>query len=124
MVKGFEKTLEAAIAIVLILVSMVFIFAGEEIREPQISATGYECLKNLEDQGLLRYYAVNNLEDSLNTSLKTCIPPLLNYTAKICATSQCSAVLPVNRTIFLSSYLIAGYDSFNPKLVNLWVWLK
>jgi hypothetical protein len=124
MVKGFEKTLEAAIAIVLILVSIVFMFTNKEITEPQMSATGYECLKNLDNQGLLRYYAANGLEDSLNADLKTCIPPLLNYTTKICATSTCNTVLPINKTVFLSTYLIAGDNSFNPRLVDLWVWLK
>lgn len=124
MVKGFEKTLEAAIAIVLILVSIVFLFTGNGITEPQMSNTGYECLKNLDNQGLLRYYAVNDLEVSLSDSLKACIPPLLGYATKICSTSACSAVLPVNKTIFLSTYLIAGDNSFNPRLVDLWVWLK
>jgi len=124
MVKGFEKTLEAAIAIVLILVSIVFLFTGKEITEPQMSATGYECLKNLDNQGMLRYYAANGLVDRLNADLKTCIPPLLNYTTKICATSTCNTVLPLNKTVFLSTYLIAGDNSFNPRLVGLWVWLK
>jgi hypothetical protein len=124
MVKGFEKTLEAAIAIVLILVSMVFLFIGKEITEPQMSATGYECLKNLDNQGLLRYYAANDLGERLNADLKTCIPSLLNYTTKICTTSTCNAVLPLNKTVFLSTYLIAGDNSFNPRLVDLWVWLK
>lgn len=124
MVKGFEKTLEAAIAIVLILVSMVFLFTGEEVTEPQMSVTGYECLKNLDNQGLLRYYAANDLGDSLNADLKACIPPLLNYTVKICATSTCNTLLPINKTVFLSTYLIAGDNSFNPRLVDLWVWLK
>jgi hypothetical protein len=124
MVKGFEKTLEAAIAIVLILVSIIFLFTNKEITEPQLSATGYECLKNLDNQGMLRYYAANGLEDRLNADLKTCIPSLLNYTTKICATSTCNTVLPINKTVFLSTYLIAGDNSFNPRLVDLWVWLK
>ncbi len=124
MVKGFEKTLEAAIAIVLILVSIVFLFTGKEITEPQMSATGYECLKNLDNQGVLRYYAANGLGDRLDADLKACIPPLLNYTTKICATSTCNTVLPLNKTVFLSTYLIAGDNSFNPRLVGLWVWLK
>lgn len=124
MVKGFEKTLEAAIAIVLILVSIVFLFTSKEITEPQMSATGYECLKNLDNRGLLRYYAANDLGDRLDADLKTCIPPLLNYTTKICAISTCNTMLPINKTVFLSTYLIAGDNSFNPRLVGLWVWLK
>ena len=124
MVKGFIKTLEAGIAIVLILVSMVFIFPEKPTIEPQISDTGYGCLKYLDERGVLRYYAVNNLETSLISDLKGCIPTLLNYTARICITSTCNTLLPTNKTVSLSSYLIAGEGSISPTLINLWVWLK
>jgi len=67
--KGYVKTLEAGVAIVLILVSMVFLFP-EKIRiEPQISDTGYNCLKYLDYKEVLRYYAVNNLESNLISDL-------------------------------------------------------
>ena len=120
--KGYVKTLEAGIAIVLILVSMVFLFPEKTRTEPQISDTGYSCLKYLDYEGVLRYYAVNNLESNLISDLRDCLPPILNYTAKICPTIICNAILPEDKTVFLSSYLIAGEKSINPVLINLWVW--
>ena len=122
--KGFIKTLEAALAIVLILVSMVFLFKERVSNESQISDTGYGCLKNLDNQGSLRYYAVTNLESRLNSDLKGCIPPLFDYSAKICTSVSCDTNLPSDKAVFLSSYLIAGWDSMRPTLINLWVWLK
>ena len=124
MVKGFVKTLEAGIAITLILVSMVFLFPEKTINEPQISDIGYNCLRYLDNQGVLRNYAVNDLENNLISDLRSCLPPILNYTARICTTSTCNTILPGNKTIFLSSYLIAGENSVRPTLINLWIWLE
>lgn len=123
MVKGFVKTLEAAIAITLILVSVVFLFPEKVKTEPKISDTAYNCLRNLDNRGVLRYYAVNNLESNLISDLKGCIPPLFDYVVKICTTSTCSISIS-NKEVFLSSYLIAGENSIKPTLINLWVWLK
>ena len=77
--KGYIKTLEAGIAIVLILVSMIFLFSERTKQEPQISDTGYNCLKYLDYKGILRYYAVNNLESNLISDLRGCIPLILDY---------------------------------------------
>lgn len=120
--KGFIKTMEAGIAIVLILASVVFLFTQKEEYEPQLSSVGYNCLKNLDNSGILRYYAENKMESSLISDLRDCIPPLFNYNVKICITSSCISQLPSDKDIFLSSYLIAGDDSIEPTLINLWVW--
>jgi len=120
--KGFVKTLEAAIAIVLILISIVFLFPEKTRTESQISDIGYNCLKYLDYRGVLRYYAVNSLESNLISDLKGCLPPILNYTARICSTIICDTNLPQDKTVFLSSYLIAGEESISPVLINLWVW--
>lgn len=121
--KGFINTLEAGIAIVLILVSVVFLFVQNKPQESQISDIGYNCLKQMDNEGTLRYYAENNLEDNIVSDLRSCIPPLFNYTVKICTSSKCITQLPYDKSTFLSSYLIAGDNSFQPTLVNLWTWL-
>ncbi|OGI11726.1 hypothetical protein A3K64_00335 [Candidatus Micrarchaeota archaeon RBG_16_36_9] len=120
--KGFIKTVEAGIAIVLMLVSIVFLFVQNKPYEPQIADLGYNCLKNMDDDGTLRYYAENNLESNIISDLRYCIPPLFDYKVKVCTTSHCISELQTDKTIFLSSYIIAGSDSFNPRLVNLWIW--
>jgi len=124
MVKGFVKTLEAGIAIGLILVSMVFLFPQKTKIEPQLSDTAYECLRYLDNRGVLEYYTVNGKQENLISDIRTCLPPLSDFTVKICKTSSCGTTLPYNKTIFLSGYLIAGDNSVNPTLINLWVWSK
>jgi len=120
--KGFVKTLESALAIVLVLIAVIFIFSPQPKPEPQISNIGYNCLKYLDDKGVLRYYAVNNLESNLKNDLKNCLFPMFNYIAKICKTASCSIQTPQNKTVFLSSYLIAGDETISPTLINLWIW--
>jgi uncharacterized membrane protein len=122
--KGFVKTLEAGLAVVLILILIVFFFTERLKNESDISRVGYDCLKYLDYKGVLRYYAINDLESNLISDLRNCIPQILNYTAKICTTTVCNTELPEDKTIFLSSYLIAGEDSINRTLINIWVWSK
>jgi len=120
--KGYVKTLEAGIAITLILVSMVFLLPEKAEAKPQISDTGYKCLKYLDYKGVLRNYTVNTLESNLLSDLRECIPPILNYTARICTSTPCTTELPTDKTVFLSSYLIAGEYQIDRTLINLWVW--
>ncbi len=103
---------------------MVFLFPGETETEPQISDTGYNCLRYLDYEGVLRNYAANSLESDLISDLRKCVPPILNYTARICTSTSCNTELPTDKTIFLSSYLIAGEAQIDRTLINLWVWSK
>lgn len=120
--KGVIKTLEAALAVIIVLIAVIFVFTPQPKSEPQISNIGYECLNYLDNKGVLRYYAVNNLESDLKSDLKTCLFPMFNYTARVCTTAYCSVQIPENKTVYLSSYLIAGDDTMKPTLINLWIW--
>jgi hypothetical protein len=124
MVKGFVKTLEASIAIVLILISIVFLFPERTKNKTQISHAAYDCLKYIDNKGLLRNYAVNGFESNLVSDLRACISPLYDYTVKMCTSTACNSQLPSNKEVFLSSYIIAGEDTFRPTLINLWIWLR
>lgn len=121
--KGFIKTLEAVLGVILITVSLFTLFTPQRIDE-QFSDVGYNCLKDLDNRNLLRYYAVNNMNTELNNSLRNCLPSLMEFTLKICKTSDCNTNVPENRTVFLSSYMIAGYESIDPTLINLWLWSR
>lgn len=123
--KATIYTLEAVLSAVIILAGISLIYPFREQREIQITETSYSCLKNLDQKGLLKYYVSNNMEDELNNNLKSCLPAITNFTFEICTTPTCSSnSLPNDRTIHSSAYLVAGYNEFNPKLINLWVWLK
>ena len=122
MVKGFVKTLEASLAIVFIFISMIFLFPYRSNDVDGTSDITYLCLKDMDNSGYLRHYASNNMEAELNQELGSCIPSSLNFTARICTTSDCSTQLPSGKNVYLSSYVIAGDNSLMPALIDIWVW--
>lgn len=123
--KGYIQTLEAFIAAVIILSAMIYIFSSMS-SPPQISlySTAHDCLKYLDENGKLRYYAYNNQEDSLKNDLRSCLPGLADFEVKICKTADCGYQAPENKTVALASYLISGDVEFQSTLINLWVWSK
>lgn len=122
--RGMLYTLEAILATVMILVGIVSIFPIQEQKETIFSDVGRSCLSYLDQNGLLRHYAVNGMEAELASSLRNCLPQVTDFSVKICSSSNCTASIPGEETVYLSSYLIAGENSYNKKLVELWVWRK
>ncbi len=101
------------------------IYPIEKTREFYFSDQGYNCLKYLDQKGLLRYYVYNDLVGDLNNDLRDCLPSISDYTFKICSTSSCITSIPPDKSTFLSSYLIAGNTTnYDHRLINLWIWLK
>ena len=124
MVKGYIQTLEQVLGSVLVLTILITLFnPSSSTTNLQLSSLGFNCMKELDNKGLLRYYAVNNLTTDLNNSLQPCLSAF-NYDFNICSSTTCSSALPANKDIYLSSYFIAGENSFQPRLINLWIWLK
>ena len=123
--KGFIQTLEQTLGSILILTMLITLFNPSfSTSHSQLSNVGFNCLKDLDNQGPLRNYAANNMTTNLNTSLQQCLSAF-NYDFKICSSPlDCSTNLPTNKDIFLSSYFIAGDTAYKPTLINLWVWLK
>jgi hypothetical protein len=116
------KTLEAALAIVIILSSVVFLFPGSSSQQATYSA--YNCLRQMDQDGSLRYYASEMLTSGIESSLRGCIPVSFDYSVKLCQSSDCSTATPPGKSVFLTSYMISGADQFGPALVNVWVWSK
>lgn len=123
MVKGIVYTLEAAIGTVIVLLGIITIFPIQSSRAG-LSDVGYNCLSFLGQNGSLRQYAESGMLDQINISLSTCIPSVMDFTFMVCSTADCIGSLPSGKTIYASSYVIAGYDTYNKKLINLWMWMK
>ena len=123
--KGFIKTLEASIAIMLILVTVIVLGATTpSYPEKSFMIIGNGCLDEIYNKGDLRDYAVNNMKTALEDDLDDCLPATLNYEAKICSSTDCTASdLPESATIVLVSRLLSG-NSYEvaPRIVNIWMW--
>ena len=118
-------TMEAILSSVLILIGVSLIFPMQQKAETSFSEDGYACLKYLDQEGLLRYYVLNSMNTELESSLKSCLPPVSDFKFKICNTADCRDVtVPYTKTVYLSSYLISGENTYNRKIINLWVWSK
>ena len=117
--------MEAILSSVIILIGITIIFPIQQSSEISFSKIGYDCLEYLDQKGLLRYYAGNSMIIELNNELKNCLPSVADFKIKICTTSDCrDTTIPYDKTVYLSSYLIAGENTYNRELINLWIWSK
>ncbi len=123
--RGVLQTLEAVLGVMVILIGLTTVYPVREKGEFQLSTTGYNCLRQLDQEGNLKYFVENDLVIDLNNSLRDCIPRIADFTFKICNTDLCNPdVVPQNKEIFVANYLVAGHESFENNLVSLWLWLK
>jgi hypothetical protein len=123
--KGMMHTMEAILGSIIVLVGIIIIFPTQPRSEIRFSEIGYYCLSYLDQEGLLRYYAINNMNTELNNSLKSCLPAVADFKFKICSASDCiDTSVPYGKTVYLSSYLFAGENTYNRRLINLWTWSK
>ena len=125
--KGFLYILEAMIAALIILSTMVFLFhQSREAPEFYISTlknTGYDCLKGLDDQNILRDYAINNQTNKIKSELQSCLPTASNYTVTICRQTCTPYSLPQRKNIVKVSYYISGEGrNPDPIQINLYMW--
>lgn len=123
--KGLIYTLEAILGAIIILVGITLIFTGQQQKKQGLSEVSYFCLNYLDQNNSLRHYAMNNMLTELNSSLRSCLPATADFRFKVCTSSDCrDSTVPYNKTVYLSSYLVAGENTFNREIINLWVWLK
>lgn len=118
-------TLEAMIAALLILSTLVAVYSFSKPQESFDTVTirekGYFCLKDVDNRGLLRYYALANDSAGIREYFSKCLPHSLNFSVSFCA--ACAADIPRNRTIVPINYLVAGEGAtFQPTNANLFLW--
>ena len=122
--KATVHTIEAVIGTLILMVGVMSIYPVTESRDFYFSEEGYDCMKYLDDAGLLRNYVYNSMMDELNSSLRDCLPQVARYEFKVCPTPDCITTLPSDKSVFLSSYILSGEESYDPRIVNIWMWLK
>jgi hypothetical protein len=126
--KATIHTIEAIIGTLILLVGVISIYPIEDRQEFYFSDESYNCLNYIDEQGLLRYYVYNNMVNDMNNTLRSCLPGIADYTFQICSSLPCMTTLPANKTTFLSSYLLAGENkgtaNYDPRIINLWMWLR
>jgi len=128
--KGQIYMLESAIAIMMILVIVIFLFQNPptppEYKRVNYKLKAYNALEVLEETGELRDKVMDNnvtfIVDKLNSSL----PNFLNFTVVIFNDTTNITTKPslANESEILSvSYLLAGdLDNYQPRDVRVYIW--
>lgn len=101
--KGISFTLEAIIAGFIIVSSLLFLFRplAMETYDVGVSDRGYNCLKYLDESGLLREDAMDDNYTNMENNLQDCMAGL-NYTVQICRVS-CTGTGGSTETIILQN---------------------
>ena len=120
--KGYMQTLEAIIAIGIALLAVTMILTPQTLQERRdLSEAYFNCIDSMENRGLLRYYAENDMEVEIYNDLDACLPGLVNLSVKICSDSDCISSMSEDN-VQSYNYFVAGYDDPDPKLIKVWLW--
>lgn len=125
--KGFAYSLEALIAIGVILITAITLFGGLGISEPGrgLKDLGDRSLKGLDSAGLLREYALSQDSTSVISQLSDIIPVILNYNVSFCRATCTDIATPKDRNVFTSFYYYSGAPgNYTPTEVVLYIWEK
>ena len=120
--KGIWYMLEALLAGIILITFLVTLKAVYLSMTPQEEASteAYITLKELDENGLLRDYAVANDYNSLNNEISLYY---YNHSVEICnSQGSCFGEKPESENVWVGSYIISGSSGFAPRTVKLYLW--
>lgn len=119
-------TLEAIISGFVIVTFLLFFFSSpvsQDTYETGLLERGHDCLKGLDESGLLREDAMEDNTTGIEDNLEDCLAGL-NYNVSVCRSDCTASSLPENQTVVVASYFIAGHVEADPLYVKLNMWLQ
>ncbi len=121
MKKGFWRTLESVLAVVILVFFLMALGSKYTFPMPDVDLPrkGYEILRDLDNRGELRSDVVNNQSDVLNSKISI---NGYNHSVQICDLSGCSGDEPNAVNVWISTYLISGDNTYDPHEVKLFIW--
>ena len=127
--KGSFYTLEAAIAAIMMTMTLVFVFQRSpdilELSKANYKVKIYDALKISDDTGDLRKNAMDNDASSIESELNSYIPIYLDYNVTIYnKTSNLTDVhIKSSENVITVSYFLAGgVGNYTPKEIRVFLW--
>jgi hypothetical protein len=120
--RGFWHTVEAVIAITIIITFVTTITGGTtRIQTSEdIEIKAYKILKNLDEKGLLRSYAINDDYSGLNSQVELY---MYNHSVEICrSVNQCVGEKPDTSDVWVGNYIISGDEEYAPRIIKLYLY--
>lgn len=120
--RGFWRTVESVFS-VMILMAFVLMLSGVYVDPPQetdLSPVGYEKLRELDIRGDLRGYVSSGDHASISSMISI---PGYNHSVDICDQyGSCTGYYPDSDNIMVSTYIVSGDSSYQPREVRLYIW--
>ena len=122
--KGFWYMVESIVAGV-ILISFLIVLASHETNKTYVedmSVKGYKIFTDLSQRGSFRNYVYS---DNITAIINDIEVPGYHYNVTICnSAGHCNGYEPydIDSTTWVSSYILAGNSSYEPRIVRLYIW--
>lgn len=127
--KGSFYTVEAAIAVVMMIMTLVFFFQNPpetlELGKTNYKLKIYDALKISDDVGDLRKNTMTNNAAAIESELSSYIPVYLDYNVTIYNKTDSLTAVPniSSDNIITVSYFLAGkVGNYTPKEVRVFAW--
>lgn len=124
--KGLSYTLEAIIAVFIVVVSMIVVFGGLPVpQRPGLTfaeENAFSCVRGLDAEGRLRADAVAKNATNVTNNLRGCIRGSFNYTVQICKDTCTSLALERETDVVSTRYYVAGSTNADPAVVIVYLW--
>ncbi len=135
--KGYMKTLEAVIAIILVLVATYTIIPRYVEPKPEQPLAIQDAQRFIvssisQDDNLRAMLLTNdaNAPAALQIKLQENIPLNYDFVCAICPkTSACVLPTPLDKTVYMNDIFVAStiglkLSEQNPKIIRFWIWAK
>jgi len=121
MKKGFWRTFESVLAVIVLVFFMLLIGARYTVpgEGKDMSRTGYDILRGMDVRGELRSYVVNNQTGELESDI---IIPGHSHAVQICGPDGCYGKEAGGTNVWVSAYIISGESEYDPHEVKLLIW--
>jgi hypothetical protein len=118
--RGYVFMLEAVFASMLLVGFMLYLTETRILSHSSPETDLSQVLPELDQRGLLRGYVYSGDIQGLESEIQI---PGYQHSIQICTPSgSCTGQRPSTQNIHISTYLLAGEDSYQPREVKLYAW--
>lgn len=128
--RGWLRIFEAVIAIMIVMGVLLLFYKNDGPSgdfSKYVSDLELRILGDISSKETLRGFVLQGNESEISKFILTNLPSNLNFSVKICDLNQlaCSPQLTIEKNLYIEERIIgSSLDSYDPKIVRLFVWEK
>lgn len=124
--KGLMKSLEAVIAILMVVAVFIYFFrGGEQLPEFETinwQLKGFNSLKILDNQNQLRQYVLDDDVQTIENKLLPLLPSGVSYKVVICEATCENPGITSEKLTSVNYFITGDLANFQPKQIVLYMW--